>query len=153
LNHSGNPPSHPELLELLAKEFVAHQFNIKWLVRELALSQTYQRSSVLPKDSDKVSPESFRTALEKRLSAEQLLASVLEATGERERIMGAKDSKELDALRQKFLKAFANQAREPEDEFNASLKAALFVLNDSAILGLLEPRDGNLVDRLRKLSD
>ena len=36
LHHAGNPPSHPELLSLLAKEFSAHQFDIKWFLTELA---------------------------------------------------------------------------------------------------------------------
>ena len=83
LHHSGNPPSHPELLDLLAKEFVAHKYDIKWLLRELALSQTYQRSSVLPAGVKSLPRESFLTANEKRLSAEQLLASMREAAGER----------------------------------------------------------------------
>ena len=48
LSHSRNPPSHPELLDLLAKELVEHHFDLKWALRELALSQTYQRSSELP---------------------------------------------------------------------------------------------------------
>src|SRR5262249_15124568 len=56
LHHSGNPPSYPELLDLLAREFAAHKFDIKWLLRELALSQTYQRSSLLPQDQTKLPP-------------------------------------------------------------------------------------------------
>ena len=40
-----NPPSHPELLDLLTDEFVAHHFDVKWLLREFALTETYQRSS------------------------------------------------------------------------------------------------------------
>ena len=48
LDHSANPPSHPELLDLLADEFAAHKFDVKWLLREIALSKTYQRSSELP---------------------------------------------------------------------------------------------------------
>src|SRR5262249_2872659 len=48
LHHADNPASHPELLDLLADEFVAHQFDIKWLLREIARSETYQRSSLLP---------------------------------------------------------------------------------------------------------
>ncbi len=43
LFHTENPPSHPELLDVLAKEFVAHQYDIKWFLRELALSEAYQR--------------------------------------------------------------------------------------------------------------
>jgi len=146
-HHSGNPPSHPELLDLLAKEFVAHKYDVKWLLRELALSQTYQRSGALPAGVKSLPRESFLTANEKRLSAEQLLVSMREAMGER-----APDGKP-DPLTAKFQKAFANPPREPEDEINPMLKAALFVLNDEAVLGWLTPKPGNLVDRLTKLSD
>lgn len=146
LHHSGNPPSHPELLDLLAKEFAAQDFDIKWLLREIALTKTYARSSKLPAGA-KEAPHAkyFATALERRLTAEQLLQSVIVATGT--------DAKTADALRPKYLKAFANQPREPEDEFTPSLKAALFVLHDDAVLGLLKPAPGNLVERAAKCSD
>ncbi len=143
LHHSANPPSHPELLDLLAQEFVRHRFDIKWLLRELALSQTYQRSSLLPKGEDKIDPKLFLTALEKRLSAEQQLLAMLEATGERKQ-----DT--LAPVLVRFQKAFANPAREAEDEINASLKASLFLLNDETVLGWLQPQPGNLMDRLMK---
>jgi hypothetical protein len=146
LHHSGNPPSHPELLDLLAKEFAAHDFDVKWLLREIALTKTYQRSSKLPAGAKEAPhPKYFATAIERRLSAEQVLQSVIVATGA--------DPKSADSLRPKYLKAFANQPREPEDEFTPSLKAALFVLHDEAVLGLLKPKPGNLVDRAAKLSD
>ena len=146
LHHSGNPASHPELLDLLAKEFAAHDFDIKWLLREIALTQAYQRSSKLPAGA-KEPPDAkfFATAIERRLTAEQLLQSVIVATGT--------DSKQADTLRAKYVKAFANQPREPEEEFTPSLKAALFVLHDEAVLGLLAPKAGNLVERAAKLPD
>jgi hypothetical protein len=146
LHHGGNPASHPELLDLLADEFAAHKFDVKWLLRELALTKTYQRSSLLPAGAaEPPHPRYFAVALEKRLSADQLLAATAAATGT--------DPKVADALRPKFVKAFANQPREPEDEVTPSLKAALFVLHDDAVLGLLKPKPGNLPDRLAKLSD
>src|SRR5262249_51843248 len=40
-----NPPSHPELLSLLADEFIASRFNVKHLLRCLCLSKAYQRTS------------------------------------------------------------------------------------------------------------
>ena len=159
LNHKDNPASHPELLDLLASEFVAHKFDIKWLFRELALTQTYQRSSVLPKGVDTIAPESFLTAIEKRVSAEQLMESMLEAAGERDRYLAVKKAdpnvktESIASLQAKFLKAFANPARDPEEEFNPSLKAALFILNDPTILDWLTPRPGNLIDRLSKIAD
>ena len=144
LHHDANPPSHPELLDLLAREFAAQKYDIKFLLRELALSQTYQRSSVLP--AEKPAPELFLAVQEKRLSADQLMHAMLEATGER---ATAKE----DMVRTKFVRAFANPRREPETEFSPSLKAALFVLNDDLVLSWLTPKDGNLVGRLAKLDD
>jgi hypothetical protein len=43
--HPENPPSHPELLEWLARDFVAHHYDLKRLMRGLVLSNAYARSS------------------------------------------------------------------------------------------------------------
>ena len=48
LHHSDNPPSHPELLDLLADEFAAMNFDIRAFLKQLALTKTYQRSVSLP---------------------------------------------------------------------------------------------------------
>src|SRR5262249_10352911 len=41
----GAPPTHPELLDCLATEFVTHGWSIKHLHRLMVLSSTYQQSS------------------------------------------------------------------------------------------------------------
>ncbi len=51
LHHPANPPSHPAALDLLTNEFVAQKYNVKWLLRELALTQAYQRSIDPPSDA------------------------------------------------------------------------------------------------------
>jgi hypothetical protein len=142
LHHSENPPSHPELLDLLAREMVAAKFDVKWLLRELALTRTYQRSGVLPAGAKEPLPEHFAVALEKPLSAEQLFASVTQAVG----------TASNDALKQKFVKAFANPPMEPEGEFAPSLRAALFLMNDAELLKVLDPQPGNLLQRLQALT-
>lgn len=43
-DHSDNPPTHPELLDLLADEFVAMKYDMRAFLRELALTKAYQRS-------------------------------------------------------------------------------------------------------------
>ena len=171
--HVDNPPSHPELLAELGKEFVAHQLDVRWLLRELALTETYQRTTVVAADAEPPPPELYTIASEKRLSAEQLLNSVLTATGPREvappaaaaevkpqadaAAAAAPDAKPEpspeEKLRLAFVKAFANAPKEPEIEFAPSLKSALFVLNDGAVLDCLVVKEGNLVDRLIKLDD
>ena len=176
LHHSENPASHPELLDLLARELVEHKFDLKWLLRELALTRTYQRSSALPVDVADPLPDRYVVALEKPLSAEQLFWSVLNATGQidsaptvqsptvptvTESQPDIKDSDKaakpqsaearFEPIRQKFLKAFANPPMEPEGEFAPSLRAALFLMNDADLLKLLDPQPGNLFARLQTL--
>lgn len=43
--HAGNPPSHPELLQLLGNAFRDSQFDLDVLYRSICLSDAYQRSS------------------------------------------------------------------------------------------------------------
>jgi hypothetical protein len=153
LHHSDNPPSHPELLELLANELASREFDMKWLLREIALSETYQRSSELPSGISEVPAESYRVFLEKPLSAEQLVASVVQATGGDGPIASSGDFAPSKEMRERFLKTFANPPREPEGEHAPTLKGALFLMNDQAVLEKFKPVAGNLVDRLTKQAD
>ena len=161
LHHSKNPPSHPDVLNLLATEFVVNKFDIKWLLRELALTRTYQRSSLLPSGLER-EPLSDRyvVAIEKPLSTEQLLWSILQATGELPRYQltvdvdgKVKPNAPFHDLKKRFVAAFANPPREPEGDFAPSVKAALFLSNDGKVLELLKPRDGNLAERLAQEPD
>ncbi len=45
---STNPPSHPELLDEMARRWIDHQYDLRWLIREIVLSQTYQLDSNPP---------------------------------------------------------------------------------------------------------
>lgn len=152
LSHSANPPSHPEVLELLAREFTAHKFDLRWLMKELAQTQAYQAAGEVSATDANLKPETFLVALEKPLSAEQFLLSVLQSTGELARLKAAKpdagDALIPDDLRAKFVKAFANPPREPEVEFAPSVKGALFIMNDDVVLNWLKPAGGNLIERL-----
>ena len=169
--HLDNPPSHPDVLQAVGEELVAQKFDIKWLLRQLALTETYQRTSVLPTTDDVPSAESYRVANEKRLSAEQIMNSIFIATGPREHsgsvepppaispppavetTSDAKPAPTADEIRAAFVKAFGNVPQDPEIEFSPSLKSSLFVLNDPAVLDCLTPRPGNLVDRLMNEAD
>ena len=142
LFHSGNPASHPELLDLLAKEFASKGYDIKWLIRELAMTAAYQRSSELPDGVETLPEEKFLVAKQRRLSAEQLMENVLRATG------AEVDEEARDALTERFLKALANEPKEPEYEFSPGLKGALFVMNDAEVQKLLTVGPGAIVSRL-----
>jgi hypothetical protein len=49
----GDAPSHPELLDYLAVEFVKHGWSIKWLHRQIMTSNTYRLGSSVNSDDMK----------------------------------------------------------------------------------------------------
>jgi hypothetical protein len=83
MHHSANPPSHPELLALLAEELTIMKFDVRRFLREVALSKAYQRSSLAPVglSPDDVPEESFAVANLKGLGPEPLFASLVRGTG------------------------------------------------------------------------
>lgn len=82
MHHAGNPPSHPELMDELTFRFVSSGYDVKELLRGIALSSAYQRSSVLPDgvDPESVPVDSYAVAIMKGLSPEQLFESLLIGT-------------------------------------------------------------------------
>ena len=83
LQHEDNPASHPELLKELAAELVAMKFDVRRFLREIAMTQAYQRSSEIPAgmSEDQAAPQRYAVAPLRPLSPEQLAWSLLEATG------------------------------------------------------------------------
>ncbi len=77
---STNPPSNPELLAALAKGFVENKFDIKWVLRTILNSRTYQTASV-PGASAATDTRNFSHHYPRRLSAQQLLDAINTATG------------------------------------------------------------------------
>ena len=153
LSHADNPPSHPELLDHLARELAAHQFDMRWLLKEIALSQAYQRSGVAADGSDATPPQSYRIALEKQLSSEQMLASLRQAIGDSKPLVIDSTDKQWTDWQTRFDKALANPPREPEVGHNPTVKAALFLMNDAIVLGWIKPEGENLAARLNKETD
>jgi Protein of unknown function (DUF1549)/Protein of unknown function (DUF1553) len=158
LDHGDNPASHPELLAMLADEFAAMNFDVRAFLREVALSETYQRSSVVPAGGQETKAETFAVAALKPLSPEQLAWSLMQATGfsDAERLaQGAKPNEQalatkLAAAAAPVAAAFIGQAGQPE-EFQATLDQVLFLANGNLLRTWMTLRAGNLADRLGKL--
>ncbi len=75
-----NPPSHPELLDALAKGFVENKYDLKWLHRAILNSRTYQQSA-RPHETAKGDRRNFASFPLRRLPAEVLLDVINQATG------------------------------------------------------------------------
>lgn len=72
---AGNPPSNPELLDWLTAEFIAHDYDVQWLVKTILQSRTYQHS-VRANEWNADDEINFSRAIPKRLSAEVLLDTI-----------------------------------------------------------------------------
>jgi hypothetical protein len=76
--HSAESPSHPNLLEYLAQEFVRGGYDWKQLARLILNSQTYQRRSASSSD---VPAELFASPRRRRMTAEQIVDSLFAVSG------------------------------------------------------------------------
>ncbi|MDA0766617.1 MAG: PSD1 and planctomycete cytochrome C domain-containing protein [Verrucomicrobia bacterium] len=79
----GQWPSHPKLLDYLTTEFVASRWDVKALVRMIVLSETYQQSSVAPRERFVTDPENRMLARGSRfrLDSEMIRDQVLAVSG------------------------------------------------------------------------
>ena len=74
-HHSENPATHPELMKLLSDEFAASNYDIKSFIREIALTEVYQRSHRLPGDlkASAVAAQQAMPILKGKITAAQKL--------------------------------------------------------------------------------
>jgi hypothetical protein len=88
---TGKRPTHPELLDWLATEFVAGKWSVKSLQRQILLSDAYRRSSVHPDPKALAAKDpagtSYARFTPRRLSAEELRDAMLAASGELNRLV------------------------------------------------------------------
>src|SRR5262249_27583586 len=79
-----NPISHPELLTELTRQFVAHKFDVKYLIRAITSSQAYQRTSAVTDPAQSEQPRLFARMALRGMTPEQLFDSLAQATGYRD---------------------------------------------------------------------
>lgn len=160
-DHTANPASHPALFEMLAEEFEKKNYDVKWLLGEIARSKTYQRSSEGSANLADVAEDRYAVAILKPLVPEQLGYATMQATGLTDvyRNELAKKYSE-DALHAKlasnlgpFLRMYGGRPGETDDGFVSTLDQTLFVKHGGHVRNLIAPRTGSLVERAAKLPE
>ncbi|MBD3672696.1 MAG: DUF1549 domain-containing protein [Planctomycetaceae bacterium] len=135
-----NPPSHPELLDRLAREFVASGYDQKRLMRWICLSDAYGRTSRLTEQNQIDNPELgelplFSRVYVKSMSAEQVYNSLLVATG----VLGAQNGswEEIEHQRsqwlQQFIHAYETEENNEDTHFSGTIAQALMLMNGEMI--------------------
>ncbi len=80
---TGLPPTHPELLDYLAIQFMQNDWSVKSMIREIALSRTYRMGSQFDAASYEKDPENrwLWRANSRRLEAEAIRDAMLQLSG------------------------------------------------------------------------
>ncbi len=113
--------SHPDLLNELARQFVDHYYDLKFLVAAITTSRTYQLSSA---GKETVEPHLFARIPVRGMTPEQLWDSLAMATG----FVSPRNG----PLRDEFLARFA-RAGEKASEQQISILQALTLMNGKIV--------------------
>ena len=153
--HSGNPPSHPELLRWLARDTVAHRYDLRRLIRGLVLSKAYARSS--RRDSaEAVDPRLFAVAAVRPLTPLQLGASMWVATADPASLPDdptrAEHDQKVEALASRG-RSIASTLARPGEDYQIGASEALLLSNGDRLKDLLSDGGDRLVGRLAKVKD
>jgi hypothetical protein len=130
---SDNPPSHPELLTLLAEQFAEHDFDLKYLIRAITSSRAYQLSSKQTHASQ-ADRRLFARMKVRGLSPEQLFDSLALATGQKgDDAFNRYYDRVPDIVtpRADFLRRFPSQGKRSEQQ--VSILQALYLLNGKLV--------------------
>lgn len=154
-----NPPSNRPLLDHLAAEFVKHNYDMKWLHREIANSRTYQLSW-RPNETNKLDERNFSHAVPRRIPAEVAYDAVRQATGTRDDVEKMQGDMAVRAISMATigggkgrvnqnnyaLQIFGKSIRESNCDCDRSTEASLlqtvYLHNDDEVINLVN-RAGN----------
>lgn len=102
--YRGEPPTHPELLDFLAAQWVRHDWSIKWLHRQIVTSKLYRMTSDV-RTYEQQDPENrlLWRRTPRRLEIEALRDSLLSIAAGLERRFGGPGSGEESARRTVYL--------------------------------------------------
>lgn len=145
-----NPPINPALLDALTKDFIDSKFDVRHLMRRIVTSETYQRSG-LPNESNRHDEQNFSHGIPRRIPAEALLDSLIQATAVPENFGGVPGGFRAaqipdGTVESPFLRLFGKPQRmeacECERDNGSNMLQALHFLNGPSILNRVQNPGG-----------
>ncbi len=154
--HSENAPSHPELLDWLARDLIEHQYDLRRLIRGLVLSRAYGRDSLWDK-GETPQPTLFAVARVRPMTPMQLAVSLRLAVTDPQTLPGIARTEETDKRLQGLESSAGSLARlfeQPGDDFQVGVSEALLFSNGTAIeKDVLAEGSDRLLNRLKQLKN
>ena len=117
--HNGKPPSHPQLLDWLAGEFMARGWDMKAMHKLIVTSGAYRMASTPDERNAKIDPDnSFLWRMNsRRMEAEAVRDNLLHVAGDLDPAMSGPDIDHNLGLTSKRRSIYLRQAAEKEVEF------------------------------------
>jgi Protein of unknown function (DUF1553)/Protein of unknown function (DUF1549) len=152
-----NPPSNPELLDALAKDFLDHKFDVKHIIRTIVNSKVYQLASE-PMDANKNDRQNFARFYARRMIAEVLLDSLDQATGSKTRFSNvASTARAIDLPHENFGSYFLDTFDRPrrvtscecERSSGGTLAQVLLLANSDEIENKIGSGEGKIAKLLK----
>jgi hypothetical protein len=147
--HAENPPTHPDLLDLLARDLAAHGYDLNRLIRGIVLSRAYGRSSSYPSEAHPL-PSAFAVARLRPLTPTQLATSLRIATTDPRAFDGLSPDafeKKIEQL-ESSARGFAGMLAKPTDGTSIGVgEALLFSNGEKATAEFLATGPGTLLGR------
>ena len=150
---ASNPPCNPALLDALTKDFIDHNFDLRYLMRTITNSRTYQ-ASMATNEWNAKDGENFSHAIPRRLSAEELMDGLTLATGVRPVFPDVPPETKAEQLpdphvgKDGFLDLFGRPLRESacecERRADLSLPQALNLVNGQTISDAVSDANGRI---------
>ena len=153
-----NPPSNPELLDALAKDFVDHKFDVKHIIRTLLNSRVYQLSSE-PTEANQHDRQNFARFYARRLIAEVLHDAVDQTCGTKTNFGNmAAGARAVDLPHEGFGSYFLDTFDRPrrvsgcecERSSGATLAQVLLMANSDEIENKLASGEGRIAAMLKE---
>ena len=142
-----NPPSHPELLDRLARMFVDSGHDLKLVIRVLTATQAYQRTS-RQTDASQTDPRLFSRMAVKGLTPDQIFDSIAQATGFREdRQRNMSPLGDPGSARGEFVQMFEN-TRDSQTETQTTILQALAMMNGRFVADATSPENSQTLAAL-----
>jgi len=154
----GEPATHPELLDWLARRFVENRWSVKALHRLLMGSAAYRQTCVPGADALKLDPDNrlWSRFLRRRLEAEELRDSLLVVSGGLDATIGGRADKNPASLRRMlYMESIRGKRSSFDVAFDAANPAAIVARRTSSMVApqaLYLMNDPWVLDRIRQLA-
>lgn len=142
-----NSPTHPELLEELARQFTDSGYDIKQLIQWICLSDAYRLSSQFAANNTADNPEdgstpNFSRMYVKQMTAEQLYDSLLLTANPKEIVTDYhsawKKMQKRDQWLQQFVYTHENEENDETTTFDGTITQALLMMNGPLVQNSLD---------------